>query len=286
MKKRDGDELQEYPPGRPEVLEENGDFLVINKPPGWLVHPKDPERHRRTLWHWLHEVYAFEQANGARFSIINRLDRETSGLMLVALNREAAAELSRLLQDQGLKKEYMALALGHPSWQELVVDQPIARLAEHSSQLIWVKHGVLPQGQSARTRFVCEQLYEGEQWPGGKGALLRVYPETGRTHQIRVHAAWCGLPLLGDKLYGANQQCYLDFAAGGWSLDLQVALGHPRHALHACGLGMLWNSTFREWQLPLPPDLQEFVGKQETELSQIPEFKNEGAEVSCRKRLG
>jgi len=181
-------------------------------------------------------------------SIINRLDRETSGLVLVAKHRAAASRLSQLMERRGIGKEYLALVTGWPAQDEWNVDAPLLRQGEVRPSRIYLKQCVHPDGAPALTRFRVERRFERHR---AKFALTRAFPETGRMHQIRVHLAESGHAVVGDKIYGPDETCYLEFIETGWSPALAKRLLLPRHALHSCAL--LFEE--HEWRTALAPDL-------------------------------
>jgi 23S rRNA pseudouridine1911/1915/1917 synthase len=194
---------------------------------------------------------AYELANGGQVSIINRLDRETSGLTLVAKRAEAARRLGMLMERRAFTKEYRAIVFGWPGEEAFTVDAPMARAGAFGPSEIFLKQAVHPRGAPALTFFEVERRLER---PGaGRFALVRAFPATGRTHQIRVHLAHAGFPLVGDKIYGADERCYLEFIETGWTPALERRLLLDRHALHACGLAV--PDAGLRWESPLPPDL-------------------------------
>lgn len=188
-------------------------------------------------------------------SLINRLDRETSGIVLVAKNKAAARELSMAMERREFRKSYHALVWGWPEDDSFTVDEPILRKGEITPSPIWVRQMVHPEGKASRTRFEVEQRFEKATTNGDRFSLLRCIPETGRMHQIRVHAAHAGFSIVGDKIYGPDQQCYLDFIEDGWTEQLARTLLMSRQALHASGFG--WNDS--EWSCPLPTDMRSFI---------------------------
>src|ERR1700704_1685534 len=112
------------------IVDETSDYLVVDKPPFLLVHPTKPDG-QPTLWKELRELLAFEIANGGLVSIVNRLDRETSGLVLVAKTQAAARRFGLLMQQQRLHKEYLAIVWGWPEWETKIVDAPMDRQGKH-----------------------------------------------------------------------------------------------------------------------------------------------------------
>jgi 23S rRNA pseudouridine1911/1915/1917 synthase len=221
------------------------------------------------------------------------LDRETSGLVLVAKTAAAAREFGLLMQRHSLRKEYLAIVWGWPKWEHKLVDAPLDRQGKHQHSLIWLKQMIHAAGAPAQTEFYVERRFTKctrrpspavsrlplDAPPGrdpdpedeGEGrnqlhasnstrseekfSLIRAIPRTGRTHQIRVHLASIGHPIVGDKIYGPDQRLYLRFIETGWTHELEQSLLLPRHALHSAKLAI---KDEREWTSALPPDLAEF----------------------------
>ena len=239
-------------------MAENDDFLIVEKPPFLLVHPTKPTG-ARTLWGELKHLLAFEIANGGQVSIVNRLDRETSGLVLVAKNAAAARRFGLMMQEQRIAKEYLAIVWGWPEWDSTAVDAPLARQGIHAPSPIWLKQAIHPAGAPARTEFTVECRFS-RAASGDRFSVIRAIPRTGRTHQIRVHLASLGHAIVGDKIYGPDEKLYLQFIETGWTAELQSRLLLPRHALHSAALEI---ADGERWTSPLPPDLADFDTKTE-----------------------
>jgi 23S rRNA pseudouridine1911/1915/1917 synthase len=245
------------------VVDETEDYIVVDKPPFLLTHPTKPDQ-RTTLWKELRELLAFEIANGGQVSIVNRLDRETSGLVLVAKTAAAARRFGLLMQEHRLPKEYLAIVWGWPEWETHIVDAPMDRQGKHQASAIWLKQMIHPDGARALTEFQVEQRFTtpkafangGSTSSGNRFALVRAIPKTGRTHQIRVHLASLGHPVVGDKIYGPNEQHYLEFIETGWTPNLERQLLLPRHALHSAKLAI---ENGQKWKSPTPSDFTRFV---------------------------
>lgn len=233
------------------VLYEDDGVLVVDKAAPLLTHPTG-EKNEPTLWHGLHELLAFEVATGGQVSLINRLDRETSGITLVAKTQEAARELGKAMQARLLHKEYYAVVQGTPLWDTACCAEPILRMEDVAETRIHVRQCCHPAGKDCRTEFEVLRRC-------GHMSLLRCRPHTGRMHQIRVHASYLGYPLVGDKIYGGDESCYLDFIATGWTPDLQRRLILPRHALHACRLTFPRQGREITVESPLPADMAELL---------------------------
>jgi 23S rRNA pseudouridine1911/1915/1917 synthase len=236
------------------IVAERDDFIVVEKPPFLLVHPSKPNG-ARTLWGELKHLLAFEIANGGQVSIVNRLDRETSGLVLVAKHAAAARRFGLLMQEQKIAKEYLAIVWGWPQWDSTTIDAPLVRQGIHAPSAIWLKQAIHPAGAPARTEFTVERRFR----RGVKGdcfSIIRAIPRTGRTHQIRVHLSSLGHSIVGDKIYGPNENLYLQFIETGWTPELARQLLLPRHALHSAALEI---GDEERWVSSLPEDLVAFL---------------------------
>jgi 23S rRNA pseudouridine1911/1915/1917 synthase len=256
-----------------KIIDETEDYAVVEKPPFLLIHPTKPDG-TRTLWQELRNLLAFEIAGGGQVSIVNRLDRETSGLVLVAKTSAAARRYGKLMQQHRLKKEYLAIVWGWPEWERKIVNSPLDRQGSHQQSVVWLKQMIHPAGAPAETEFHVERRFvrsNGRARPGparrgedvpfknsheaDKFSLIHALPLTGRTHQIRVHLSSISHPIVGDKIYGPNEQFYLRFIGSGWNPELERQLLLPRHALHSARLAI---EGEKEWCSALPPDLMEF----------------------------
>ncbi len=211
-------------PGPVDIVYQDADLLIINKAPGVAVHPS-PGHYDDTLgnfltWHFRGQDVPF------RFRPVNRLDRGTSGLMAAARHAYAQERMKGQLHTGDFQREYLAVCQGRPEEDRGTVDQPIGR--EEGSVL---RRQVRPDGARAVTHYRVL-------WSGGGRSLLRLKLETGRTHQIRVHMAWLGHPLVGDFLYGEEGPL-------------------RRTALHAWKLALTHPLTGQSlsWTAPLPGDM-------------------------------
>jgi 23S rRNA pseudouridine1911/1915/1917 synthase len=243
-------------PVRFRIVDETDDYLVVDKPPFLQAHPSKPSD-LRTLWDGLKDLLAYELANGGQVSLINRLDRETSGLTLVAKHRQAAREFGMRMEARRIEKAYLAIVWGWPEAEEWTVDAPILRQGEVRESPIHLKQTVHPDGAAAVTRFRVVERVQRETTNGECFSVIEAFPATGRMHQLRVHLAHWGHPIVGDKIYGPDEQCYLEFIRTGWTDSLERRLLLPRHALHASWLHI--PDLPRTWEAPLPEDLRTFL---------------------------
>ena len=236
------------------VIDECSDYIVIDKPAHLLVHPSAPNN-PPTLWDGLRHLLAYDIANGARLSIINRLDRETSGLVLVAKNPAAARHFGICMQERRIAKEYIALVRGWPVQDEFEIDEPILRQGEIAPSAIWLKRIVHPDGAPSRTAFTVLDRFTTPTSIGDRFSLIQCRPLTGRTHQIRIHLAHAGHSIVGDKIYGPDETCYLRFIDEGWTDTISSQLLLRRHALHASALEVPTpDGATPRWECPVPPE--------------------------------
>jgi 23S rRNA pseudouridine1911/1915/1917 synthase len=221
-----------------KVVFEDDQLLVIDKPAGLVVHPAAGHAAGTLLNGLLH--HNATQANLPRAGIVHRLDRDTTGLMVVAKTLEAHASLVAQLQDKSLYREYEAVVQGVMTGGGKV-DAPIGRHPTDRKRM-----AVIPSGKPAVTHYRVTERFRGH-------TLIRVQLETGRTHQIRVHMTHIRYPLVGDPTYGR-----LRFPAGA-SAELRAMLhGFSRQALHARRLGLIHPETDQEmmFESPLPADFE------------------------------
>ena len=212
------------------VLSELPELIAVDKPAGLLVHPTKPGG-PRTLWDGLRELLSYELANGGHLAILNRLDRETSGVVVVAKTLRAARECVRCMERREALKEYEAICFGWPADDAFDMDLPILRKGEVEDSKVWLLRMAHPSGQPAQTVFRVLDRFSGTDRT--RFCRVRAFPKTGRTHQIRVHLAAAGHPVVGDKLYARGEEWYLRFIENGWTPEHEAALFFPRHLLHA-----------------------------------------------------
>ena len=223
------------------IVFEDDSIIIINKPVGLVVHPGSGNWQGTLLNALLHHAPALAEV--PRAGIVHRLDKDTSGLLVVAKTLIAQTDLVRQLQERSVRREYLALVWGDVL-RNGMVDAPIDR---HPSQR--TKMAVRPEGKPAITHYSVEQRFS-------VCTLLRCKLETGRTHQIRVHMAHLQHPLVGDSIYiKGPQKCPL--------LLRDVLTKFPRQALHAERLGLEHPETgeWMEWQVNMPDDMQQLLNE-------------------------
>jgi 23S rRNA pseudouridine1911/1915/1917 synthase len=244
------------------IIEETDDYIVVDKPPHSLTHPSKPGQ-PYSLWDGLKDLLAYELACGAQLSIINRLDRETSGLVLVAKKLETARLLHEVMAERTAAKEYLAVVIGWPEADAFMVDQPLRKRNEVEMSNVDLQQMCHPEGAASLTEFRVEQRFTRPSTAlGERFALVRALPHTGRMHQIRVHLAHAGYPIVGDKLYiQPDGNLYREHIETGWTPQLEAQLLLSRHALHSARLEVPWaDGGRRVWEAPLPRDLEQFLG--------------------------
>jgi len=214
-----------------EIVYQDDQLLVVDKPAGLTVHPA-PGHPDRTLVNALLAIIPDLKGIGGalRPGIVHRLDKDTSGLMVVAKSDVAHASLSAQLKERRVRKTYLALVVGAPKRDEGNIDAPIGRSPRNRKKM-----AIVDGGREAQTGWKVVERYDGY-------TLVEAHPVTGRTHQIRVHLAAIGLPVVGDATYGKRSALV------------------ARHFLHAAKLGFYMppdESEWREFESPLPPDLRD-----------------------------
>ena len=225
-----------------EIIDQDADILVINKPAGLVVHPGAGNADHTLLNGLLSIDEAFRTL--PRAGIVHRLDKDTSGLLVVARSEIARQRLIRQLQDHSMSRHYLAVVNGVMVAGEKI-DQPIGRHRQDRLRMC-----VTPSGKPAVTHIRVQSKFRNH-------CLIRAELETGRTHQIRVHMSWRGFPLVGDKLYTGRVRL-----PPGANSELSETLQQfDRQALHAERLSLVHpvSGEQKQWQQPIPADLQNLI---------------------------
>lgn len=227
-----------------EILFEDDSIIVLNKEAGVVVHPA-PGHPSGTLVHaLLHHCPDMGAMGGvSRPGIVHRLDKDTSGLLVAAKEEGALLGLSRQFKSRKVKKQYLALVWGEVSKDQGEIEVPIGRDMRDRKKM-GVRTG---KARAAVTRYFVKERFPGFTW-------LEVAPETGRTHQIRVHMAYIGHPILGDPVYGGRRRSERSKRSGE---DIVA----NRQMLHAWRLGFAHPKTgeFQVFEAPLPSDFQKIL---------------------------
>lgn len=255
---REGDQVEMFYPHslEPEVdrgiypVWKKGAVMAVYKPGNLPMHENGPYR-KNTFAHIL------QTELGREWAAVHRLDKETSGIVLCGATYEVRQELSRSLAKRVLDKEYLAIAWGSPKQANWLETGPIGDLPDSP---IRIKKWVVPEGLPAETEFEVLEEKAGR-------VLLAAKPKTGRTNQIRIHAAFQGLPLVGDKLYHPDEQVFLDWFEDGMSDAIVRQTGFRRCLLHAHRLTFIHPETEQIETIvcPMPEDMQDYWQEPDSE---------------------
>lgn len=228
----------------PTIVRTDSRFLIVDKPAGWLVHPTRPDG-TFTLIDWLRE-----QHPGEFLSLVSRLDRETSGLLLVARGKDNASLLGKMQQRREIHKTYLAIVHGRPP-ESGIIDQPLDRLGKHQPSRIYIRQAVVPNTYPALTEFKTVGTRTHPEH--GEISLVEASPKTGRLHQIRAHFDHLGYPVVNDKIYGKNDDFFINYI----DKDKKNRPKIGRHCLHSSKLKFNLGSDSVLEEIGLPADLSE-----------------------------
>jgi 23S rRNA pseudouridine1911/1915/1917 synthase len=231
----------------PAVVLEHSSFLIVDKPAGWLVHPTRPDG-TFTLIDWLRDQFPDEF-----LSLVSRLDRETSGLLLVARGKENASLFGKMQQRREIQKSYLALVHSRPP-ESGIIDQPLDRLGKHQPSRIYIRQAVIPGTYPAQTEYKNLETRTHPEF--GLLSLVEASPKTGRLHQIRAHFEFIGFPVLNDKIYGQKDEVFINYI----DKDAINESNMSRHSLHSSKLSFAFGAESIYQEIGLPEDLSEIWG--------------------------
>ncbi len=228
--------------GELSVLYHDRDFIVLDKPPGLTVHPAPSEKQPTLVHFLLYHFPSLKKIGGERPGIVHRLDKDTSGLLVVALNEQSRMYFSELFSARKVDKIYLALVSGKPQKEQGIIELPLGRDLKNRTRMAVRSKG----GKPAKSAY---QVI----WTDGEYSLLKVKIFTGRTHQIRVHLTTIGCPILGDKTYGG------EIIVKDYKTKILKKLV-KRQMLHASFLNFsLTNKEIKTFQSKLPPDFKQVL---------------------------
>ncbi len=241
---------------------EDGNIVVINKPPHLLVLPDRYNQSIPNLYHMLKEEFG-------EIFVVHRIDKETSGLIVFAKDAETHAALNSQFEDRMVSKVYLAIVVGTPGEAEGIIDAPISESETHPGIMkVNRKHG-----KPSVTNYRVDELFDGY-------ALVEVEPESGRTHQIRVHLASMGLPVMCDKVYGDGNPFFLSHIKTRYYADGEEKPLLSRTALHAASISFKHPSTMEQmsFKSDLPKDMRSV-------LNYLRKFKSKKTSVFPNARV-
>lgn len=190
----------------PKIIYEDESLFVVEKPSGWITNEAGTTTTQPVLQTWIKENFEYDLKNNreCRDGIVHRLDKETSGILLIAKNELVFNELQRQFKERLVHKKYTALVHGNVASNEGIINETVGRLPWRRDRF-----GVLPEGRDAVTSYIvierCQSKSNNEQF-----TLLELKPETGRTHQIRIHLKHIGHPIVGDEFYAGRKTARKD----------------------------------------------------------------------------
>jgi len=233
-----------------DIIYEDRELLVINKPAGLVCHPTKTDEYSSLISRA--RLHLGEESHP---QLVNRLDRETSGVTLVAKDAGTARELRRIWERRQVEKDYLAIVHGHVREAHGVIEAP---LGKDEQSRVAIKDCVRADGAAASTEYWVQQCLGHHGLPL---TLLLVRPQTGRKHQIRIHLAHIGYPVVGDKLYGGDEDLYLALVENRLTPEQRRRLILPHHALHAREVRFQWRGQQRIYPAEPEPWFTDISGR-------------------------
>ncbi len=219
-----------------EIIYEDDELLAVNKPAGLVCHPTKTDQYSSLISRA--RLYLGPDSCP---HLVNRLDRETSGVTLLAKDLGTARQLRRIWESRQVEKDYLAIVHERVGEAHGVIAAPLGK--DEQSRVV-IKDCVRPDGAAAETEYWVREVFTRN---GQPFTLLLVRPLTGRKHQIRIHLAHIGHPVVGDKLYGGNEDLYLALVEGRLTPEQRQRLILPYHALHAREVRFPWRGQPRSF---------------------------------------
>jgi 23S rRNA pseudouridine1911/1915/1917 synthase len=218
-----------------EIIHEDDDLLVINKPAGLVCHPTKTDEYSSLI-----SRVRLHLGKNSNPQLVNRLDRETGGVTIVAKSAHAARQLRKIWESREVEKEYLAIVHGHVQPDHGKIDAP---LGKDQSSKVAVKDCVRVDGAAALTEFWVVKRFQRPDFPQQSFSLVRIRLHTGRKHQIRIHLAHIGHPIVGDKLYGGDEDLYLALVEDRLTDEQRQRLILANQALHASRVRFDWHGS-------------------------------------------
>jgi 23S rRNA pseudouridine1911/1915/1917 synthase len=238
-----------------EIIHEDDDLLVINKPAGLVCHPTKTDEYSSLI-----SRVRLHLGKDSHPQLVNRLDRETSGITIVAKSGDAARQLRKIWESRQVEKEYLAIVHGDVQPDHGTIDAP---LGKDESSKVAIKDCVRADGAAALTEFWVEKRFQRPEFPQPGNlsgfTLVRIGLHTGRKHQIRIHLAHIGHPIVGDKLYGGDEDLYLALVEDRLTGKQRQRLILPNQALHAARVRLDWNGNEMSFRAEPDKIFSEFV---------------------------